>query len=261
MTLIAHCGTTKISREELRLLPVPPATATHKPIPHHEVVQALIETLGFRHISVVFDEYAVSPDGMKMFGSLDLDYEYSDVRFSIGVKNAHDKSMRLALTIGYRTLVCDNMAFKGDFTPILHKHTKNLDLIDLLSVGVDKMQRNFDPLKQQIDDWKTGKLIDDQAKVIIYEAFVEQRLPMRLLPSVHQHYFQPAYEAFAPRTMWSLSNAFTSSFKKLTPIRQFQLTAKLGSFLSSPSLLQENFIEESRQNGGSLRPLQAAAHQ
>ena len=27
------------------------------------------------------------------------------------------KSMRLAMTVGYRVLVCDNMAFYGDFTP------------------------------------------------------------------------------------------------------------------------------------------------
>jgi len=121
----------------------------------------------------------------------------------------------------------------GAFTPVLYKHSKNLDLVDVISVGVDKMQRNFDPLKQQIDTWKTGTLIDDQAKVIIYEAFVEQRLPTRLLPWVHQNYFEPTYEAFAPRTLWSLSNAFTSAFKKLTPVRQFQLTAKLGTYLQN----------------------------
>jgi hypothetical protein len=86
-TLIAHCGTTKISRDELRAIPVPEATATHKPIPHFDVVQALIETLGFRHIRVIRDEYAVSLDGMKMFGALDLDHEYSGVRFSIGIRS------------------------------------------------------------------------------------------------------------------------------------------------------------------------------
>jgi hypothetical protein len=32
--------------------------------------------------------------------------------------------------------------------------------------------------------------------------------------------------------MWSLSNAFTSAFKKLDPIPQFKATAKLGAFLS-----------------------------
>ena len=75
-------------------IPVPPATSTHKPVPHDEMVQALIETLGFRHIGVVRDEYAVSPDGMKMFGALDLDYEYTGALFSIGFRNANDKSMR-----------------------------------------------------------------------------------------------------------------------------------------------------------------------
>ena len=59
-TLIGYQGRT-IPREALDLVPTPPATATHRPIPHHEVVQALIETLGFRHIGVVQDEYAVSP--------------------------------------------------------------------------------------------------------------------------------------------------------------------------------------------------------
>src|SRR2546426_1367601 len=100
------------------------------------------------------------------------------------------------------------MMFKGDFTPIFHKHTSRLDLTDLLSVGVDKMQRNFEPLKQQINEWQTREISADQAKVIIYEAFVEQRFPTRLMPAVHQHYFQPSYEAFNPLTLWSLSNAF-----------------------------------------------------
>jgi hypothetical protein len=50
---------------------------------------------------------------------------------------------------------------------------------------------------------------------------------------VHRHYFEPVYPEFSARTMWSLSNAFTSAFKKLEPIPQFKATAKLGSFLST----------------------------
>ena len=209
MTLIAHCGTSKISREQLRGLPVPPPTATHKPVPHHEVVEALVETLGFRHIAVVRDEYAVSPDGMRMFGALDLDYEYSDVRFSIGIRNANDKTMRLALTIGYRVVVCDNMMFKGDFTPVMHKHTRRLDLADLISVGVDKMQRNFEPLQAQIDDWHDRPITEDETKLVLYRAFVKGPFPLRLLPRVHEAYFEPAEPVFRPGSFWSLSNAFT----------------------------------------------------
>jgi hypothetical protein len=32
--------------------------------------------------------------------------------------------------------------------------------------------------------------------------------------------------------MWSLSNVFTSTFKKLDPIPQFKATVKLGEFLN-----------------------------
>jgi len=123
-TLIGYSGRT-IGREELALVPTPAATETHRPVPHHEIVQALIETLGFRHIGVVHDEYAVSPDGMKAFGVLDLATEMEGCRFSIGLRNSHDKSMRLAMTCGYRVFVCSNMAFAGDFTPVLAKHSKS----------------------------------------------------------------------------------------------------------------------------------------
>ena len=66
-----------------------------------------------------------------------------------------------------------------------------------------------------------------------YRAFVEGKLdaPKHLARRVHDEYFNPRVEEFAPRTVWSLSNAFTSAFKNLDPIPQFKTTAKLASFL------------------------------
>jgi len=50
---------------------------------------------------------------------------------------------------------------------------------------------------------------------------------------VHKLYFNPEHEEFAPRTLWSLSNAFTSALKALDPIPQFRATAKLAPFLEA----------------------------
>jgi hypothetical protein len=50
---------------------------------------------------------------------------------------------------------------------------------------------------------------------------------------VHDLYFEPKFEDFRPRTIWNLSNAFTSAFKELDPIPQFRTTAKLGEFLEA----------------------------
>ena len=231
--LLAQCGSSKITREELKGISTPPASTTHQPIPHDEIVGALAETLSFRQISVVQEEYAVSRDGMKMFGVLDLETSFEGCRFSIGVRNSNDKSMRLALTVGYRVLVCDNMAFYGDFTPVLAKHTRHLSLIDVLAVGVDRMQRNFEPMRKQVEAWKGTRLSDEAAKLVVYRAFIEGGLdvPRHLARRVHDLYFTPATEEFSPRTTWSLSNAFTSAFKGLDPIPQFKATAKLASFL------------------------------
>jgi hypothetical protein len=232
-TLLAHCGAAKISRDDLRHLPVPEGTRTHQPIPHIQIVEALVETLSFRRISVVRDEYAVTPDGMRCFGLLQLEYGFEEVQFAIGFRNSNDKSLRLAMTVGYRVFICDNLAFKGDFTPVLAKHSKSLNLIDLISVGVDKIQRNFEPLKQQIRDWHDYQLDDRHAKEVIYDAFMDSdlKLPRHLLPAVHKLYFDPQVEDFKPRTLWSMSNAFTSAFKDLSPVKQFQTAAKLGDFL------------------------------
>ena len=168
-----------------------------------------------------------------MFGVLDLDTGMHGCRFSIGIRNAHDKSMRLAMTVGYRVFVCENMAFSGDFQPVLAKHSKHFSLQNALSIGVDQMQRNFDGMRKQVEAWRESQLSDVAAKLIIYRAFIESDLevPKHLARPVHDLYFTPQHEEFQPRTLWSLSNAFTSAFKELEPIPQFKATAKLAGFL------------------------------
>ena len=83
-------------------MPTPPATETHRPIAHYEIIEALIETLGFRQIGVVYDQYAVAPDGMKMLGVFDLATEMDGCRFPIGLCSSDESIMRFAMTCGYR---------------------------------------------------------------------------------------------------------------------------------------------------------------
>ena len=122
------------------------------------------------------------------------------------------------------------------FTPVLAKHSKSFSLIDCISVGVDRMQRNFEPMRKQVETWQRSELTDVTAKVVIYEAFVEGRLeaPKHLARTVHDLYFEPKYEEFRPRTIWSLSNAFTSAFKELDPDSTIQGNCQTGRIPGSP---------------------------
>ena len=172
----------------------------------------------------------MSKDGMEMFGVIDLETSFDGCRFAIGIRNANNKRFRLSCTVGLHVFVCHNLAFQGDYGTVLAKHSKNFSLLDSLSVGVDRMQRNFEPMRRQVENWRAQQLSPEAAKLTIYRAFIEGELevPKHLSRSTHQLYFCPQHEEFASRTMWSLSNAFTSAFKELDPIPQFRATAKLG---------------------------------
>ncbi len=78
---------------------------------------------------------------------------------------------------------------------------------------------------------------DASAKLVSHLAFVgaELDIPHHLDRTVHDLYFNPRHQGFQPRTMWRLSDAFTSAFKELDPVPQFRATARLAGFLKGVS--------------------------
>jgi hypothetical protein len=120
---------------------------------------------------------------------------------------------------------------------MLAKHSKNFNLVQAVSIGVDEMQRNFDGMRMTVEAWRESQLPDVAAKLVIYRAFIESEVdfPKYLARPVHDLYFNPQHEEFQPRTLWSLSNAFTTAFKQLDPVPQFRATGKLAPFLETAS--------------------------
>src|SRR5260370_37070397 len=91
---------------------------------------------------------------------------------------------------------CRQGGHVGVFTPVLAKHSKSFSLVDCISAGVDRMQRNFEPMRKQVKAWQRRELTDVTAKVVIYEAFVEGKLEgsKHLARTVHDLYFEPKYD-------------------------------------------------------------------
>jgi len=48
----------------------------------------------------------------------------------------------------------EGFAFNGDFTPVLAEHSKSFSLVDAISLGVDRMQRNFEAMRKQVELWR-----------------------------------------------------------------------------------------------------------
>jgi len=81
------------------------------------------------------------------------------------------------------------------------------------------MQRNVELMRKQVEVWRRTELTVISAKMIIYEAFIQRELEV---PKHLARLLRPAARRIRPRTMWSLSNAFTSALKELDPIPQFR---------------------------------------
>jgi hypothetical protein len=235
-TLITETGV--LTRQQLALVPTPLGTATHRPIPHSEIVEAIVTTLGLRKIGVVAEQYATDKTGMKMWGTLDLEAMGEGFRFSIGLRNSHDKSMSLALIAGYRVMVCHNGCFSGDFQPLMRKHTKNVNLMDSITLGIDSIQRGWEPLIQQVKAFQERQLTVAAGKLLIYEAFIEGALecPKHIARPVHDEFFNPRHPEFGAMNLFNLGMAFTEVFKTLDPVPAHKATASLAGFLETRRL-------------------------
>ena len=98
-TLIAHCGGTYRTRDDLARIPTPAGTDTWKPVPHFDLVSSLIDDLGARGIAVIREQYAtVGRDGARLFGVMDLridGLDTPDLSTSLGLRGANDRSMAI----------------------------------------------------------------------------------------------------------------------------------------------------------------------
>jgi integrase len=95
--LLAHCGSNKITREELRMVPTPEGTESHHPLAHNLIVEALAETLAFRSL---LDETGAP---LKVQQEL---MRHADIRTTMNIygkamekskREAHSKVVRLVL--------------------------------------------------------------------------------------------------------------------------------------------------------------------
>ena len=99
--LMAHCGSSFVTPEELAAAPTPPHTETHFPIPHSQVRTLILRELADRQLPFSDEAIALNSKGTQAFGMLRLGSDNgNDWRFVIGWRNAHDKSFACSLAFG-----------------------------------------------------------------------------------------------------------------------------------------------------------------
>ena len=236
---LSHTETDLVTRDQLRAIATPEATATWKPIPHVELVEMLDHTLGNNGMRIEEEQFALRRDGSMLFGVLQLAYgQTPDGIAALGLRTANNKTMSIQICAGLSVFVCDNMVFRGDLIALQRKHTSGLNLREELTGAVLLFREHFGRLTEEIGSLKESGLADIEAKALIHDVFAKGLMPLRFLPDVSRSYFEPQIPDFEPRNAWSLHNALTTSAKTMplsTRLSAIQSVGKLFGMSSEPT--------------------------
>ena len=227
-------GSQRVTLDALRTIPTPqPLGARHQPIPHYELVDALIDGITGRGWTVRDTDLGISAHGAQLFGSLDLRRAAetdTEMGTMFGLLSSTNSSTAIRGVAGKRVFVCSNMCLSGSTFVMRRKSTTRLNLPELISDGLDRFLVQSEALTEGIDRLKNTTITDLQAKARIYDLFNASVLPSRLLQPLARHYFHPTESETDchPRTLWGLNNASTRTLAALKPAAQFDAAQNIG---------------------------------
>ena len=209
-----------VSRDEVARTDTPCSTATWRPVPHIDVIEAVTEVVKAHNWNIEGEKYGLAREGQKMFGVMEISRSSSpEWHRCIGIRNSHDKSFAVGLSAGIVVCVCTNMAFGGT-TVIKRRHTSGIVLTELIDRAVASLEDDFLTVESVAEDLKDIYLKnDDEARsTIVRAAELGVINSCDILPVFHE-FKSPSHEEFAEPTRWSLLNSITETIKKYSPQR------------------------------------------
>ncbi len=214
--LILHCGAQAAERRQVVEIPTPHATATWTPIPHIALVTQVETIIRGNDLIVGTQAHSLSHDGQRYFGLMEIQRHETDQDYCwvLGLRNSHDKSFPAGITAGASVFVCDNLSFSGE-VKLARKHTRFIlrDLPRLVQSAVGRLMERWHHQDQRIGSYKLAAVNDRTAHDLVVRALDVGVCTSRQLPRVLTEWRTPRHEAFHPRTVWSLFNAFTETLK------------------------------------------------
>jgi len=187
--MLLHCGGQIVGRDTLFAIPTPRPTDTWFPLPHRSLVEEVEGQLVSAGFNLLGQAHAVSHDGNRYFGILELsphgDTGNRDHGWVVGLRNSHDKTFPAGLVAGTRVFVCDNLAFSG-LIQIRRKHTRFAvrDLRQLTARAVGQLGNRLVLLDQRIDAYRALGLGDTEVHDLVIRATDCRAITTTQIPEV-----------------------------------------------------------------------------
>lgn len=216
--LILHCGESAVELDQVGRVNTPRATSTWHPIPHHQLIDTVQRTLAATNLKIGSQAHSLTHDGSRYFGLMEIVQSRkasADYTWILGLRNSHDKTFPAGIVAGASVFVCDNLSFSGD-VKFARKHTVhiNRDLPQLVSRAVGTLHEKWNQQDRRIEAYKNHRLNSVTAHDLIVRSVDVGVCANSYIPDVLKEWREPRHEAFQPRNIWSLFNAFTETLKQ-----------------------------------------------
>lgn len=131
---------------------------------------------------------------------------------AVGVRNSLDKSFPMGFAAGSRVFCCDNLALRADLL-VRRKHTAHglARFAGAIAGAVGSLRQFREAEAVRIGRMRAAVIDDAKAESVMLRAYAAKVVSHLVLPEVLRHWQTPAHPQFAPRTVFSLLNAFTSA--------------------------------------------------
>ena len=208
-----------VGRDEIALVPTPEATASWKPLPHVEVIDAVTDVVKAHNWQILDEQYGLARDGQRMFGFLRIN-KTSSAEWSrcIGIRNSHDRTLAVGLAAGLSVICCSNLCLGGSMV-LKRRHTLRIELNGLVVEAIDALEDDFLTLENVAEDLKIQYVREDAARIAIVKAAEAGAVNSSDIVPIFKEFKESRHEEFADPTRWSLLNAFTENAKKYSPAR------------------------------------------
>ena len=199
LNLVLHCGAAAVDRDAVAASPTPIATRTWQPIPHGRLLGLVEGTLERGGLHVVNHAHALTRDGARYFGLLELrnGQPVNGHALVVGVRNSHDQSFPAGLVIGSGTFICDNLCFSGEVV-LARRHTVYIqrDLPELVNRAVGQLGDLRRQQEERLAAYKATQMERRDAHHLLIEALRMQVLPATRLPVAVREYDEPSHDEF-----------------------------------------------------------------
>jgi hypothetical protein len=165
-----------------------------------------------------------------------------DVALMIGFTNSWDKFSAVKMGIGSEVFICSNGCVFAERS-VSRKHTTNImrDLPNQFKIAFAEVSANRDYLTAFYENLRGAQINDKDAAWLAIQAVKDEAITANQIMDTMDQWHSPKHEEFAPRTAWSLHNAFTEVLKgtRATNANTFN-----GRSVGLSSLFRRNFAND-----------------